>query len=294
MEEKLKKPLHVKEGKVIRTPSEKNVTSSASGTGTVQTSSDKSMKEKMGEKKENMSNKIHEVKEGASEKKEEIQEGISDIKEEANKTKEEYEKESEKEGMTPAEKILNDIVTRFRQGTGQINDAISDYNAKTEDSKESKENKAKKALKPLVDVLETNDTVYLIADISGVKKDNISIGISKNSVELTVKYKEDPDNCCQYPEEDQGRKSTDPAGGVSRSADPDKDGRDKQGYGAKANHGDPESTAGVPAGQGKQGEPGKDDKGAHGCLSPGGIPAFHDGRCTCPCGSITCCTHRHR
>jgi HSP20 family protein len=193
MEEKLKKPLHVKEGKVIRTPSEKNVTSSASGTGTVQTSSDKSIKEKMGEKKENMSNKIHEVKEGASEKKEEIQEGISDIKEEANKTKEEYEKESEKEGMTPAEKILNDIVTRFRQGTGQINDAISDYNAKTEDGKESKENKAKKALKPLVDVLETNDTVYLIADISGVKKDNISIGISKNSVELTAKYKEYPE-----------------------------------------------------------------------------------------------------
>ena len=195
MEEKLKKPLHVKEGKVIRTPSEKNVTSSASGTGTgtVQTSNDKSIKENIGEKKENMSNKIHEVKEGASEKKEEIQEGISDIKEEANKTKEEYEKESEKEGMTPAEKILNDIVTRFRQGTGQINDAISDYNAKTEDSKESKENKAKKALKPLVDVLETNDTVYLIADISGVKKDNISIGISKNSVELTAKYKEYPE-----------------------------------------------------------------------------------------------------
>ena len=189
MEEKLKKPLHVKEGKVIKTPSEENISSS----GTVKTSKDKSMQEKMGEKKENMSNKIHEVKEGASEKKEDIKEGISDVQEEAKKTKEEYEKESEKEGMTPAEKVLNDIVTRFRQGTGQINDAISDYNAKPEDDKESKENKPKKALKPLVDVLETNDTVYLIADISGVKKDNISIGISKNSVELTVKYKEDPE-----------------------------------------------------------------------------------------------------
>ncbi|MGB7968100.1 MAG: Hsp20/alpha crystallin family protein [Methanobacterium sp.] len=191
MEEKLKKPLHVKEGKVIKTPSEKNETSSTSGTDTGKTSNDKSMKEKMGEKKENMSNKIHEVKEGASKKTEDIQEGISDVTEEANKTKEEYEKESEKEGMTPAEKVLNDIVTRFRQGTGQINDAISDYNTKPEDGKESKSNKPKKALKPLVDVLETNDTVYLIADISGVKKDNISIGISKNSVELTVKYKED-------------------------------------------------------------------------------------------------------
>ena len=48
-------------------------------------------------------------------------------------------------------------------------------------------------MKPLVDVLETNKTVYLIADISGVKKDNISIGISKKSVEITAKYKEDPE-----------------------------------------------------------------------------------------------------
>ena len=185
MEEKLKKPLHVKEGKVVKTPSEKGTSS-----GTVEgTSTDKSMKEKMGEKKEDMSNKIHEVKEGASEQKENIQKGISDVTEEAKKTKEEYEKESEKEGMTPAEKVLNDIVTRFRQGTGQINDAISDYNAKPEGGKESKG--PKNVFKPLVDVLETNETVYLIADISGVKKDDISIGISKKSVELTVKYKED-------------------------------------------------------------------------------------------------------
>lgn len=189
MEEKLKKPLHVKEGKVVKTPSEKGTSS-----GTVEkTSTDKSMKEKMGEK-EDMSSKIHEVKEGASEQKEDIQEGISDVTEEAKKTKEEYEKESEKEGMTPAEKVLNDIVTRFRQGTGQINEAISDYNSKPEGGKESKESKGpKKALKPLVDVLETNETVYLIADISGVKKDNINIGISKKSVELTVDYKEDPE-----------------------------------------------------------------------------------------------------
>jgi hypothetical protein len=91
MEEKLKKPLHVKEGKDIKAPSEKKTTTSTSGTG-VETSTDKSMKEKMGEKKENMSNKIHEVKEGASQEKDDIPEGISDVEEEAKKTKEEYEK----------------------------------------------------------------------------------------------------------------------------------------------------------------------------------------------------------
>ena len=45
----------------------------------------------------------------------------------------------------------------------------------------------------MVDVLETNDTIILVADISGVKKDDINIGISKNSVELTAIFKEEPE-----------------------------------------------------------------------------------------------------
>jgi len=48
--------------------------------------------------------------------------------------------------------------------------------------------------KPLVDILETNDTYKIIADISGLKKDDIDIGISKNSVEITVIYKEVPED----------------------------------------------------------------------------------------------------
>ena len=147
------------------------------------------VKEKMVEKKEDMSGKIQEVKEGVSEKTEEVKDNLNEAKDEAVEKKEEYEKESEKEGMTPAEKVLNDIVTRFRQGTGQINEAISDYTSEQETSKKDK----KTFEKPLVDVLETNDTVIIIADISGVKKDDINIGISKNSIELTAMYKEDPE-----------------------------------------------------------------------------------------------------
>ncbi len=143
-------------------------------------------KEKMSDTGEDISNKIEEVKEGASDKKEDIQESASDIKEETVKQKEKLEKESEKEGMTPAEKVLNDIVMKFRQGTGQINEAISDYTT------EQPEKKTKESKKPLIDVLETNDTIILVADISGVKKEDIDIGISKNSVELTAKFNEDP------------------------------------------------------------------------------------------------------
>ena len=140
------------------------------------------------EKKEDISGKIKEVKEETSEKKEDVTKKMGEVKEEAEEKKEKLEKESEKEGMTPAEKLLNDIVAKFRQGT----EAISDYRMESETSKEDIK-KTKKALKPLVDVLETNDTITVIADISGVKKDDIDIGISKNSVEITAMFKEEPE-----------------------------------------------------------------------------------------------------
>ena len=142
---------------------------------------------KTGTKRE-VSNKMEDVKKGASEKKEDIEENVGKVKKEVVEKKEKLEKDSEKEGMSPAEKVLNDIVKKFQQGTGQINEAISDYTTEPETSK-----KPKMALKPLVDVLETNDTITLIADISGVKKKDIDIGISKNSVEITTMYKEEPE-----------------------------------------------------------------------------------------------------
>ena len=187
MEEKEKKlrPLHLRtdEGKIIEG-------SETQKTGTKKEISSKMEDVKKGasEKKEDISNQINEIKEGASEKKEDIEENVGKVKKEFEEKKEKLEKDSKKEGMTPAEKILNDIVKKFQQGTGQINEAISDYTTEPETSK-----KPKMALKPLVDVLETNDTITLIADISGVKKDDIDIGISKNSVEITTMYKEEPE-----------------------------------------------------------------------------------------------------
>ena len=154
------------------------------------------MKEKMGEAKEtasetneDMSSRIEEVKEGASEQEEEMQEKVGEVKEEVEEQKVKLEKESEKEGMTPAEKILNDLASKFKEGKGQIDEVISDYTTTDPETSEA----SKKALKPLVDVLETNDTIILIADISGVKKDDIDIGISKNSVEITAMYKKEPE-----------------------------------------------------------------------------------------------------
>lgn len=183
----LKKPLHVSgEGKVIQTEMEAKKT--LSDTKEDVTDKIQNTKEEVSDKKVDINNKIQEVKEGASNKKDEIQEDLGKAKDEFTEKKKNLEKESDEAGMTPAEKVLNDIVSKFRQGTEQINEAISDY---TTDSDTSK--KPKVALKPLVDVLETNDTIILKADISGVKKEDIEIGISKNSVEITAMFKEEPD-----------------------------------------------------------------------------------------------------
>jgi HSP20 family protein len=201
MQEKSKTKLHLRKGggKIIETPESTKTSKTeemSSKMGEVKEGASEKkedveikmseVKEKMGEKKEDVDEKIQDVKEGAEEKTEEVKENLSEAKEEAAKKKEELKKESEKEGMTPAEKVLNDIVTRLRQGTGQINEAISDYTSDQETSKNVVE-------KPLVDVLETNDTIVLMADISGVKKEDINIGISKNSVEITAMYKEEPE-----------------------------------------------------------------------------------------------------
>ncbi len=144
-------------------------------------------REDVSDKKDEINVKLENVKDKASEKKYELNQGLEDAVDEAENQKQKLERESEKQGMSPAEKILNDIVTRFRQGSDQINEAIVD---RSEESKTSKKGLIKK---PLVDVLETNDTIYLMADISGIKKDEIELGISKNSVEITAVFKDAPE-----------------------------------------------------------------------------------------------------
>ncbi|MDO8870331.1 MAG: Hsp20/alpha crystallin family protein [Methanobacteriaceae archaeon] len=129
--------------------------------------------------KEDASSRIEEVKEDASDKKEEVEEKLGEFKKEAEDQKEKLEKESKKEGVTPAEKLLNDLVSKFKEGKVQIDEAISDYK------------KPETSSKPLVDVLETNDTIILIVDISGVKKEDIDIGISRNRVEITAMFQKE-------------------------------------------------------------------------------------------------------
>ncbi len=144
------------------------------------------MKEGAAEKKEDIKNKAGEVKKGVNEKKEDISENIEEVKEkagevkeEAAKQKEQLEKESEEEGRNPAEKVLSDLINNFRQRTGEFNEAYGGSESK------------KTPEKPLIDVLETNENIIIIADISGVKKEDIDIGVSKTHVTITTKFSDE-------------------------------------------------------------------------------------------------------
>jgi HSP20 family protein len=163
----------------------------------------KSVPKKSDEIKEEDSKRISNVNIGAKENKEaakeysddlektvskkgqEIKEGLKNVKNEAEIKKEKLMEESEAEGVHPAEKVVGDIISKFKQGTEQINEMMADY---------TKDAKFKKSLElPLMDVIDTNEEVVLIADIPGVKKDEINLGISKDCVEIEVKYKDKPE-----------------------------------------------------------------------------------------------------
>jgi HSP20 family protein len=144
------------------------------------------IKEGSAEKKEDIKKKAGEVKKGINEKKEDISENIEqvkekagEVKEEASKQKEQLEKESEEEGRNPAEKVLSDLISNFRQRTGEINEAYGGSESKNTTDK------------PLIDVLETNEDIIIIADISGVKKEDIDIGVSKTNVTITTNFSDE-------------------------------------------------------------------------------------------------------
>ncbi len=144
------------------------------------------VKKGLSEKKESFSGSIRQMKEKTSDTNEDIKQTAKDVKDEASKQKEKLEKESKEEGMTPAEKILTDFVNNLKQRTGDLNDALNDRNKESR-----KEQKAHKSKTPLIDVLETNETIYIIADLPGVKKDDLDLGISKSNIEIRATFKEE-------------------------------------------------------------------------------------------------------
>ena len=116
--------------------------------------------EKTGDAKDSALMKTAEIKDNASDK-------TAEFRENAEKTRKQ------------AEKKINDFINTLKDKQEEFGKTISDYTS---------------GEKPLTDVIETNDTIIIKTDLPHVKKKDISVNITEDSVEIIVSFKEADEN----------------------------------------------------------------------------------------------------
>jgi|GEM_PF-243110 len=90
-------------------------------------------------------------------------------------TKSEWEMKAEK-GKGAAQKFFDDMVSTFRDRGGDFEKAISEYTSQS---------------KLMIDVMETDEDVIVKADLPGVKKEDITIDLTEDSIEIIAMFKEE-------------------------------------------------------------------------------------------------------
>lgn len=85
--------------------------------------------------------------------------------------------ESEGKSRRQAEKFFNDFTSYIKDRQQEFGKTISDYTTTLE--------------KPLSDVIETENEIIIKTDLPGVKKNDIEINLTDNSVEITAKFEEE-------------------------------------------------------------------------------------------------------
>lgn len=91
----------------------------------------------------------------------------------------ENEEMSEEEEKTRTENMLSDIVNTIKEKQEELGKSLSDYTTTFQ--------------KPLVDVMETENSIIVITDLPGVKKEDIDIDISEDSIDITAKFEDEID-----------------------------------------------------------------------------------------------------
>ncbi|MGO9387168.1 MAG: Hsp20/alpha crystallin family protein [Methanobacterium sp.] len=115
----------------------------------------------------------------------EIKEEKEAVKEEAGEVKETTAEKTEDaqelaaSGRSQAENILNNIFNSFRSTQEDVSKAISDYTMSME--------------KPLADVIETEDEIIVKTDLPGIKKEDVDVRLTEDSVEITATFEEESD-----------------------------------------------------------------------------------------------------
>jgi HSP20 family protein len=89
---------------------------------------------------------------------------------------EEISKESEDE-KTRTENMLSDIVNTIKEKQEELGKSLSDYTTSFQ--------------KPLADVMETENSIIVITDLPGVKKEDIDIDISEDAIDITAKFEDE-------------------------------------------------------------------------------------------------------
>ena len=91
---------------------------------------------------------------------------------ESNETQEEAKEENKR-----TENRLSDIVSSIRDKQEELGKSLSDYTSSIQ--------------KPLADIMETETSFIKITDLPGVKKDDIDIDISEDSIDITAKFEDE-------------------------------------------------------------------------------------------------------
>jgi len=93
----------------------------------------------------------------------------------AIKTDEENNEGNESES-TQTESVLSDIINSIKGKQEDLGKTLSDYTISLQ--------------KPLADIIETDDTITVITDLPGVKKEDVELNITKESLDIVAKFNE--------------------------------------------------------------------------------------------------------
>ena len=127
------------------------------------------------EKKEEAQEKAADLKKATLEKKEMAEEKAAKIKEAATQTEGEEEEAARRRGQQ-AEKVINDFLSSLKSRQEDFSKAWSEYTTSE---------------KPLADVIETDEEIIVKSDLPGVKKGDIDVTLTEDSVEITAKFEEE-------------------------------------------------------------------------------------------------------
>jgi HSP20 family protein len=104
-----------------------------------------------------------------------------EVKKATLKKKEKAEEAATSSGKQ-AERMINEFLSNIRSRQEDFSKVLADYTTAMQ--------------KPLADVVETDDEIIVKTDLPGVKKGDINISLTEDSVEITAQFEE------EYSEED--------------------------------------------------------------------------------------------